>query len=828
MGTIYGSNGPNLTQLTHPLGEVLAQWANGGPGILVTDALDAVRDVETNKQVRQMLRDVQKGTSGWTVVASVREFELKFGRELREGFPGAGVVNFSSPDFQGVAHFHVPRFTEEQLDELVALRPEVGPFIKSARANNRSGALHRSPFYLRLAATLLKDGVSPQRLADWSSPALLLRRYWDDRVNEGAGADARRRALVAICQEMVAGRRMAVSEKQLGLAAPESTALRELQSRGILQGPSLQHGMAVNTDEIRFNHHLLHDYAIARALIPETSELFCDFVVQQPLLPVFYRQSFVFALEELWDADTAHERFWAAALRLEGEPKLHGITRLLAPILAARRVASPGDLTLLLREIAKAKAVHAPAAKALAHLSSGLQDADATLIQPGTDSWCAFAVQVSLLLPNAPFLETSLVHLLARLNAVGASEGPPSASALNEAGRHLLDFHAAKPVAQAWRYAASVAVEAIARTFTTAPAESERSLLSLLAPARLAEFPHEDLWELAENIRSLGPPGARVILSLFEAAFATEPEVGQYQTMGSAILPMRMQTSDHWNSIHYQLAGYYEKNDGNDAALMTAAACLAWNAVVRRRGARRNSPGPVVATVHFRGRDCSLIEDHGHIWNRDYEHEENRILTRYESLLRKWAAASDTARLQATLDCFAERNANSLLWGVMLEIGAEFPAAFGVMLVDLMDETSFLAHPDYRFAGTKLFGVLHRTGDSAMRTRMERLVVDLPKRVRLFRGERRKPISRRIIAIQGRLLGALEASAIVLPEVAAMWEARRVANALEENIRPTGPVVTSHTLTERELFARRGVDLKAPVNEEMFRLSNGSSLNVVA
>ena len=46
----------------------------------MTDALDAIRDPVRQKQVRKMLLEVRENCPGWNVVASVREFDLKFGR----------------------------------------------------------------------------------------------------------------------------------------------------------------------------------------------------------------------------------------------------------------------------------------------------------------------------------------------------------------------------------------------------------------------------------------------------------------------------------------------------------------------------------------------------------------------------------------------------------------------------------------------------------------------------------------------------------------------------------------------------------------------------
>lgn len=121
----------NLPGFSHALDEILSNWPNGARGFIITDALDAVRDVETQKTLRRLLRDIQIGKSGWTVIASVREFDLKHGRDLREAFPGAGVEGYSSRDFAGVAHFHLTGLSEAQLDELTERRAEIRPFIES-------------------------------------------------------------------------------------------------------------------------------------------------------------------------------------------------------------------------------------------------------------------------------------------------------------------------------------------------------------------------------------------------------------------------------------------------------------------------------------------------------------------------------------------------------------------------------------------------------------------------------------------------------------------------------------------------------------------------
>ena len=311
-------------------------------------------------------------------------------------------------------------------------------------------------------------------------------------------------------------------------------AFDELRGRGILEPPVLRQGTQVGGDEIRFTHHLLHDYAVTRSLIPETPRTFCDFASEKPLLPILYRQSFLFALEELWDGPRGRDGFWEAALLLESVPNLHGLTRILAPVLAARRVEVLSDLEPLLTAVNSANDTNSPAYKALLHLASGLQDARDDAIRNGATGWCAFAEQLAGLLLVKPFIEWPLVHILARLNAVSVANDPSQRRALNVAGRLLLAHHVSQEVAKERQYPGRIAIETTCRTFASAPTESEEALLSLLAQARLAHFPHSDLNDLADNLRYLGLDGDAVVMRLFESGLRRGARTG---AAGSGAIP---------------------------------------------------------------------------------------------------------------------------------------------------------------------------------------------------------------------------------------------------------------------------------------------------
>src|SRR6202030_369830 len=144
-------------------------------------------------------------------------------------------------------------------------------------------------------------------------------------------------------------------------------------------------------------------------------------------------------------------------------------------------------------------------------------------------------------------------------------------------------------------------------------------------------------------------------------------------------------------------AEYYQKRPGANAALMTDIACVAWNASVRRHGAQREGGENVMAKFRFRGVECELVEDYGHIWGRDYEHEENRILARFETLLDELAAAGGNGRLRLALDHLAARYRTSLMWMVFMQACAKHPATLVRELEPSLSESLCFTHADYNY-----------------------------------------------------------------------------------------------------------------------------------
>jgi hypothetical protein len=96
-------------RLEHDLLDVLANWPGLSPGVLLIDALDASRGGSAEAVITTFISEAVERLGGrWSVVASIRTFDLKNGRRFREIFPGAAPDPlYAEDDLRSVRHFKV-------------------------------------------------------------------------------------------------------------------------------------------------------------------------------------------------------------------------------------------------------------------------------------------------------------------------------------------------------------------------------------------------------------------------------------------------------------------------------------------------------------------------------------------------------------------------------------------------------------------------------------------------------------------------------------------------------------------------------------------------
>ena len=171
--------------LEHELLDVLAAWPGTVPGILIIDALDASRGGASERVFSDLIEDALcKIGHRWSIVASIRTFDLLNGTRLRKIAAGDPPSNsFFEPGLEQVRHFRIPRLSEDEVKDVSRCLPKLYTLFDSAPPSVRD--LLRNVFNLALAAELLEDGASAESVRSVATQSELIDRYEDLRLPDG-------------------------------------------------------------------------------------------------------------------------------------------------------------------------------------------------------------------------------------------------------------------------------------------------------------------------------------------------------------------------------------------------------------------------------------------------------------------------------------------------------------------------------------------------------------------------------------------------------------------------------------------------------------------
>ncbi|RUT99279.1 ATP-binding protein [Mesorhizobium sp. USDA-HM6] len=214
--------------LQHSLVDVLAQMPGDRPAYLILDALDAARGELAEATYKRLVEKVS-ALPGWNVIASVRIFDLRLGREWRRLFTGtAPLTEYADRNFSAVRHIHVGLFSDGEKADVAAKSPILAAAIEAG--GPKMEALARNPFNLALLGDLLQGGVVASTLSSLATRGELLERYWDERISElGLPAVT---SLKSVMTRMLAARSIDIPETDVPDTAAK--AVDELQHVGVL------------------------------------------------------------------------------------------------------------------------------------------------------------------------------------------------------------------------------------------------------------------------------------------------------------------------------------------------------------------------------------------------------------------------------------------------------------------------------------------------------------------------------------------------------------------------------------------------------------------
>jgi hypothetical protein len=711
--------------LDHPVGEVLRAWAGHAGAYLLIDGLDDTRGSPAVGALRQLAAEVARAAGRWTPVVSVRRFDLRYSKDLREIFAAAHDARslYRDDEFAGVRHLAIADFND---DELRQVEDDVPSLVAIAR-HPIAGLLFRRPVHLQLAAFLIERGVPEADVVTLQTQVELLDLYWSRMVEiPPSRRHEREEVLSAAATEMVLQRQMVVARRVLDLV--HSTSTVDLLAEGILVEGAPAPGAPRS---IRFLHPLVADYAVSRLILAAAPNGIGPVLATDPTHALFLRPAIELRFSALWASSTDREAFWREAVDVAGNPAIPEIGRLIGPSVAAATWRSLSDLEPLIARFPSRQ--REAALVCLRHLVGAATVPGGPVVAgAGAAPWDELAARLAgSITPDLSYVTRLLVMLL--------TEEPMALTAgqignAGAAARALLDFawHIAPRDAWLVRWA----LRGVCRTFPSDPASSSEQLCRALRRRHVAAYGHEELQWLADELASLRA-APEVVVGLYTAAFRFEDSSNETTWLShSPVLPMTSSRRQDFEMSRYILGERFPSVLAADAVTATVVLLR----VIRGYSKRRRHWGraaPVVRATVDGQRTRFREDDSGDwlsgVWSSDEEIQMSVVWIDY---LKSQVVDSQDA-VEDLLALFLRSNRIVFGWRLLTRAAAESEA---------------LAPPVVRLLAT-----------ATRLLEMPALHADLCRLAAALRDERSRLLLREALssaalepAVRARLLGCLE------------------------------------------------------------------------
>ena len=699
--------------------DIFRGWPGDSRGVLFIDALDASRGGPTDTVFQDLIRRTIRKAPNWSVVASIRAFDLRFGVQYRGLFRGEPVDReFSSGEFGDVRHLSVPKLTNKELKQIWPRSPAMEQAYRDGTRGLRE--LLSSPFNLFLLADVLSGGCYD--LTQISTQIELLHLYWSHRV---IGSDkrsiARERALRVALDRMIGEHQLSVRVDSVPLTLDR--ALRQLLSNGVL---SPHGGHRDQLRRISFSHHVLFDYAVARLVLEEgkapdlTSRLTNSEDDAMMIAPAS-----TMAFQILWNHKGADQSvFWSTALELAGTKETGAFCRMLPARVAAVLVKSLADFQPVLNCMASPDDHKRGAASFLAQhcigaltMGIGLSKFDSALLEP----WpCIAEALTRVAIADARWMIRPLISLWV--------ESPSNLDLdqkryVNASARKMLDYSTGDQYDES---VVGVAIKGIVRTFEVAPGDSLASLTPLLHQDRVVEHGHNELSKLIREFDHLLRNVAntsRFVGDVYRAAFCTPVPTSEEVTniTGSHILSMTSTKTQDFGLAKYQLVEsfplYFKASpESATETLVDLSECVL--------GVRLESEDPVKTMVVY-GVKAHYVADrsYGRTWN-SLDSDGPPL----DQLSLELEALVDNGRVEdvdKVLGVVARRNRLASVWAAVLRAGIHRPNVIGIRLLDVVTAKPVLEGVDTDKVARELLSLLYPLLEDAERRVVEQALLDL-------------------------------------------------------------------------------------------------------
>lgn len=650
--------------------EALEEWPGEQTGVLLLDALDAVRDGTEADALERVVSSLVGKHGRWNVVASVRRFDLDHHRGFRAAF-ASSETSPKSRHHPSVACIEIDVLTDRDLDILASRLPELGSFLDDAPRD--LATLLRVPFHLELVCTLIDQGVRAEDLAHVTTRAQLLDEYWRCRIEHPRVQAAREALLYEVCKRMVERRRMFASVHP---PLPQSQELDPVRSIGLLVEPALDEGIR-DDRRVEFSHHVMFDYTLARVWLPPETDDLGTLLAEQPELVLFARPSLDLYFERLWHRDPQRTRFWETVLGLCANPRIPEVAAAIGPGVCAHHPITAADVAPLLAAV---RTGTTEGQRALRHVELALRGAP--IAEPLRGAWDLLALETARL----PSLEAQDLARLMVSTLIGRGRG--SDPAVGETARLLFDAWKDEPkVRRLWLDS----IGSLCATASTDVTATSARIRTLIEPAALQREGHETLYRIAGQIEALLFAPA-LVRDVYVAAFAQSKAYvradDQVALGDSTIFSMSTSRRDAYGTSLTRLAQSYRAFV--QSSFMDATAVLM--SVVDGEAASQAQGEIHRGQLRAGGALTAVIDDFGVSPGPDSE---------VSKLVRVWLEEAQTPALASgvastVVALLAQRGVTSArLWRVLSELGRISPSLLSPL-------TDIFESPDmYRLLGLR-------------------------------------------------------------------------------------------------------------------------------
>ena len=523
--------------LTHPLLEVLRHWDGDKPGYVVIDALDATRGGMSEGVFRVLISELVSDGGRWKVIASIRTFDLRFGQQFRALFRGSPPVTFlADPSFSDVRHIQVPKWTAEELKQLLSLSPALADALSHATAKVRE--LAEVPFNTRLLADLVSSGTQSKEFATIGSQVELLGLYWRHRVETlGSGADLILKRVVALMVQA-----STLRAPKLGAAEGDPKGLDALGQKGVL---------IISSDAryVSFRHHILFDYAASRVYLNPDDIILGNMSFPKSASPgLMLGPALGFILRELWTRDISRKPFWDAVIRLLEDDTSDPVIRIIAARIASELPQAGSDTQYFSDEIL---ADHGGAVKGVAQIVGALavriEDKEPTKVAP----WTSFAARSIKKVKDIAWPLRSLCYLLIEI-----AREPEDRANIGAVSRALLKF------ALEQEYHTGLvdsAIGFVADTYDT-DSDSSRSLLrQVFDDTRFGMFGPEEVPDLARKVEVIAYVDPDFAIEIYREIYKKSVQENREIRIGGQIMPLITNARQDFEMARYSLSQFFPK-----------------------------------------------------------------------------------------------------------------------------------------------------------------------------------------------------------------------------------------------------------------------------